>query len=150
VRIRDDETLQLRQARRPDARDGVEVRERVERTVCLAVVEDLLRRGGTDAGQRVELLERRRVQIERRGRRRGTSRRRRSAPLRHDHLLAVGKRRSEIDQLDVCPSGRAAGDRDRVGDARSLLEPVETGVSHGPGDVDDELRLDGAHGLRHA
>src|SRR5438067_12922591 len=60
----DHEALQLGEPRRADAGDGVEILERMERSVRLAVVEDLLSRRRPDAGQGVELLERRRVEVE--------------------------------------------------------------------------------------
>ena len=114
----------------------------MERSVRLAVVEDLLSRRRPDTGQCVELLERRRVEVERRRRRCRAARGGRSTPPGHDHLLAVGEGRSKVDQLDVRPSRRPACDGDCVGDARARLEPVEARAPHRTSDVDDELRLD--------
>ena len=54
---RRDEIPQLLDARRPDARHRVEVVDGAERPMARPVVEDALRRDGTDARQRIELLE---------------------------------------------------------------------------------------------
>src|SRR5947209_9091218 len=53
---RDHEAFQLGEPRRADAGDGVEVLERMERSMRLAVVENLLSRRRPDTGQCVELL----------------------------------------------------------------------------------------------
>ena len=56
----------------------------------------------------------------------------------HDHLLAVGDLRREVEPVGERGTGPAAGALDRVGDPRSLGQPVDTGVADGPGDVDDQ------------
>ena len=53
--------------RRADPGDRVEVVDRGERPVLLAVVDDLLRRHRPDPGKRVELLDRRGVEVDRSG-----------------------------------------------------------------------------------
>src|SRR6186997_2594980 len=57
------DVAKLLDSRRPDSRDRIEVVNRAEGTVFLAVVEDLLSRDRADSGELVELLERCDVQV---------------------------------------------------------------------------------------
>ena len=87
-----DPLAKCREAFLADPWDLVELVDGGEPAVLLAVVEDLLGRGGADPVERVELLERRRVEVQRLvGRRR---RRRRRAPprARADRLGRTGTR----------------------------------------------------------
>ena len=96
-----------------------------------------------DAGQLVELLDRRRVQVDlaARGRRaRAGGRRGRHASLeRDDHLLAVGQRRREVDEVERRLRPRAPSLRDRIVDAAPFRQSVEPRSQDGACDVDDEL-----------
>ena len=106
-----------------------------ERRRARSVVEDLLRRDRTHAGQRVELLERRCAQAH--AARGGT---RRPAPVagaacdlpRHEHLLPVCERRGEVHRLEKRLRRRPAGPLERVRDARPVGEPVEPGRRTAP------------------
>src|SRR6478672_563024 len=141
VTSRDHQPLQLGHVRRPDARHALELGDRVERAVRLAVVEDLLRRHRTDPRQALELLERRRVEVER-GRWRGAGRGRahsdaaRRTASRDDDLLAVGDWRGEVDRVELRLGGRPPGGCDRVVNPRSRAESIETRVTDGSRDVD--------------
>ena len=106
VTSRDHQSLQLGHVRGPDPRHALQLGDRVERPVLLAVVEDLLRRDRPDSRQVLELLERRGVQVERRGRRRARRGRGRRddagrTASRHDDLLAVGDGSGEIDRAEL-------------------------------------------------
>ena len=108
--------------------------------MLLAVRDDLLGGHRPDAGQPVELLGGRRVEMDRR-RGRAAARRDggRTPSLRRDeHLLAVRERGRQVDQRRIGVPRQAAGAGDRVGDARSLRQPVEPGPPDRAGDVDDE------------
>ena len=97
---------------------------------------------GPDAGQRVELLGRRRVEIDRRGRRTDATARRGSAggaARRNDHLLTVGERRSEIDECRVRLRGDSPRRGQRIGDSRSPRKVHESRPAHLADDVDNEL-----------
>ena len=113
--------------------------------MLLPVVEDLLRRHGPDAGQSVELLERGDVQVHRSCRpgwgacscRGGAS----SHARGHDHLLPIGEGRGEVHERPIGFLGQATRARERVGNARSLLEPVEAGPPDRPDNVDHKPRV---------
>ena len=62
-------------------------------------------------------------------------------PRRHDHLLAVGEPRGEVDRVRLGAAARAAGALDRVGDARAGRHPVDARLDHRPGDVDDDVAV---------
>jgi len=100
---------------------------------------------GSHAGEGVELLERRRVQVHLPRRHRHPRRRRRHAHLTraalqgHDDLLAVGHRSSEVHELESSFRLRAAGLGDGVVDATPLREAVEARLQDGSGDVHDQL-----------
>ena len=114
--------------------------------MLLAVIEDLLCRDGSDAGQRVELLERRRVQVHRPARSRsGRSTAGRHTGLdddapRHDNLRPVGHLRGEVDEAQVGPARRAAGPPNRIGDPRSVRKPVEPRAPNRADDMNDQAR----------
>src|SRR5439155_20703165 len=113
-----DDLLELCETRGTDSRNGVELVDRLEGPVFVAVIEDLLRRNRADPGQRVELLERRRVQMNGAWRRRAQRGRRTRGPTPassgNDHLLSVRNRGSEVDELEVSLRFCAAGHPDRV------------------------------------
>ena len=67
----------------------------------------------------------------------GRARRRAS---RNDHLLPVGDEGGEVDQREVGLRRRAAGTRDRVGDALPAREAVQPRQLHGADDVHDDRR----------
>ena len=62
----------------------------------------------------------------------------RGAPLGHEHLLAVGDERGQVDAAALGAPRQPAGPRDRVGDARALRQAHEAGPAHRARDVDDE------------
>ena len=116
--------------------------------MLLPVVEDLLRRHGPDAGKRVQLFERRRVQMNRaagcaadtalaclRGRA-GLD----HLPARNDDLAPVGDLGSEVDETQVGSPGGATGAADRIRDSSAVDEPVEPRPPNRADDVDDEAR----------
>ena len=95
----------------------------------LPVVDDLLRRDGPDAGQRVELLDRRRVEVD--GRRAAPARPR-PAPARPaarargtSTCSPSASGAARLTSADVGTPGRPAGAGDRVGDPRALRQPVD-------------------------
>ena len=107
---------------RPSAIPGTSASssDRAEAAVGLAVVEDPLRHGRADAGQHVELLERRRVQVDRR---RGAGRggRPRAANAARDQPARARAR---------APAGRPRASR--PGRDRQIGAPVgPTGAPHG-------------------
>jgi hypothetical protein len=112
--------------------------------VRLPIVDDLLRRDGPDSRQGVELLGRRRVEIDGSGRHGPGAGSRSSAACRHEHLLAVGKRCGEVDEVELGSLGRASRTGDRVGNPRPLRQPVEPGTADRARNVDDERRGAGA------
>ena len=117
--------------------------------LLLAELEDLLRGQRTDPAQRVELLERRRVEVERlaRGRRRrarvaarraGPARATRRGAFGHQDLAAVLELRREVQPAEVRAARRAARALHRVVDPRARAQPVDPGLPHGARDVDHE------------
>ncbi len=112
-----------------------------EPAVGLAEVEDLLRRDRPDALQGVELLERRRVEVDRAGgRSRGgclpsVASRHRRRPLRHDDLPPVLHLLREVDLRQVRPPPRPAGPPHRVVHPRARAQPVDARPHHRPRDV---------------
>ena len=58
---------------------------------------------------------------------------------RDDHLLPVGDRGRQVDEVERGPRPGAAGLGDRVVDPTTLREPVEPRLQDRAGDVDDEL-----------
>src|SRR5207247_7728663 len=112
-----------------------------EGTGLLAIIEDLLRGDRPHSGQRVELLERGAVQMNRpcgygtTGRSGGGARK---PATRHDDLLAVGDPRSEVDQFDLRLRRRAARSAHRVRDARTVLQPIEPRPPDSTDDVDEQ------------
>jgi RNA polymerase sigma factor (sigma-70 family) len=116
--------------------------------VLLAVVEDLLRRHGPDPGKRVQLIERRRVQMNRASGRAATSALTcvgRRAGLDHlpawnDDLAPVGDLSREVDEGQVGPPGGPTGAANRIGDSSAVDEPVKPRPPNGSDDVDDEAR----------
>src|SRR6266516_5059927 len=126
-------TTLFRSPRRPDPGNRIELVDRTEATVLLAVVDDLLRGHRPDTRERVQLFERRAVQMDGPGRNRAGSRsctctrarnRRGSAP-RNDDLLAVRDAGGEVDELELSLARRPAGARHRVGDPRAVGHPVQ-------------------------
>ena len=112
----------------------------LEGAVLLAVVEDFLRGHGPDAGQRVELLERRRAELHRarpalRGGGARSGRRAARAPPGHDDLLPVGERRGEVHLREVGLGSGPARAGEGVRDPRALREPVQARPAHGSDDV---------------
>ena len=128
-------------------RSSLELLDGTESPVSRAVVEDLLRGDRTDAGEGVQLLERRRAQADRprrRARSRHASRGDTACDLaRYEHLLPVGERRREVQRLEKRLRRRAAGALDRIGDTRAVGKPIEPRPTHCTGDVHDELGPDG-------
>ena len=107
--------------RRADAADLVELVDRGEPAVLVAVGEDVARGHRPDALDRVELLERRRAEADRpvRRRRGRGARPCRPGPLRRDDdLLAVGELRREVDRVGEAARADPACALDRVGDPR--------------------------------
>ena len=109
------------------------------------VIEDLRRRRRADAGKRVELLGGRRAELNRSCRHAGH----REAlaggdrPREHrgdEYLLAVGDGCGQIQAGRVGLARDAARPGDRVGDARTGAQPVQTRPPHGADDVHDEFR----------
>ena len=62
------------------------------------------------------------------------------AAARHDHLLTVDERCGEVHGREVGAPRRPARARDRVRDARALLQPEEARAADGADDVDEQLR----------
>ena len=127
---------------RSDAGDVVEVVDRLERPVRRSPIDDLLRGHGPDARELVELVDGRDREAHLRtgnAARPGGGRSRRSAP-RDDHLLPVGERRSEVDSGEVGTSRRPACPRDRIRDARPVLQVKEARPVDSAHDMDDECR----------
>src|SRR5579884_45297 len=141
------QALQVVQPRGTDAGDGVELVDRRERAVLLAVLDDLLRGHRADARQRVELLRGRGAERDWRARgravrgsggaRRGAHPARRPPGYDH-HLLAVRERRGEVGRGGIGTAGEAAGAPDGVLDAVSLDEPVHARAVDRADHVDDD------------
>src|SRR5215211_891958 len=136
---------QLLEPRRSDAGDGVEVVDRAEGAVLLAVMDDLLCRYRPDSRELVELLDGRGVQVNRPCRRRLLTgarrpRLRRSNAFRDDDLRPVRDRRGEVDEAQIGASGRSPGTAQRIRDPRPVGESVEPRAPDGADDVDDEPR----------
>ena len=120
----------------------------------LPPVEDLLRRHWADAGQRVELLERGRVEMDGAG---GTGRcgarlartrcHRRRAPW-HDDLKPVLHRSGEVDRLEIGLARRPARASHGIRDPRPVAEGVQPGPPNSADDVDDDLPVRGRRGVR--
>jgi RNA polymerase sigma factor (sigma-70 family) len=119
--------------------------------VLLAVVDDLLRRHGTDSGKRVEVVDGRRVQVHRPGRCRRSGvavaaralRRGHGGADRNDHLRPVGNLRGEVDETEIGAAACAAGAADGVCDPRAVREAVKAWSPNGADDVDDYTGLFG-------
>ena len=99
----------------------VELLDRTERAVRGSVVENLLRRDRADAGERVQLLECRRAQADGPG---GAPVQRPPAAVtrardlaRHEHLLPVCERRSEIQRFEERFRRGPARPLERISDA---------------------------------
>ena len=116
--------------------------------MLLAVVEDLLRRHGPDAGKRVQLIERGRVQMNRAAGRAVdtalTGLRGRSGfddlPARNDDLASVGDLGREVDETQVGSSRGSTGAADRVRNSSPVDEPVQPRPPNRADNVDDEAR----------
>jgi hypothetical protein len=81
----------------------------------------------------------------------GLCRRARSATTttsRHHDLLAVRERRREVYRGLIRATREAAGTRDGVRDALTLLKPIETGSTNGPDDVHHDEPSDRGSRLR--
>jgi len=108
--------------------------------VLLPVVEDLLCRHRTDAGQRIELVGGGRVEVHgpTPDARTGSSVRpgnAGTAPRNHD-LFSVCDRRGEVHQVDRGGTRGAAGTHERVGDPSPVGQSIETWTADSPDDVD--------------
>lgn len=116
--------------------------------MLLPVVEDFLRRDGPDPGKRVQLLERRRVQMDRAaGRAANTALTclRGPAgfddlPARNDDLASIRDLSREVDETQVGSPSGPTGAADRVCDSSAVDEPVEPRPPNRADDVDDEAR----------
>ena len=116
--------------------------------MLLPVVDDLLRRHGPDAGKRVQLIERRRVQMNRAARRAAnaalTCLRSRAGfddlPARNDDLASVRDLSREVDETQVRSPSGPTGAADRVRDSSAVDKPVEPWSPNRADDVDDEAR----------
>ena len=116
--------------------------------MLLPVVEDLLRRDGPDAGKRVQLVERGRVQMNRAagsaantaftclGRRGGFD----DLPARNDDLASVRDLSRKVDESQVGSPSGPTGAADRVRYSSAVDEPVEPRPPNRADDVDDEAR----------
>src|SRR5207247_1999870 len=95
----------IRQPCRPDSRYGVELVDGAEAAVLFPVVEDLLRRHGADSRERVELFERRAVQMDGPARGRSAGAAGGGDPCAstpgNDDLLPVRNSSGEIDELQL-------------------------------------------------
>src|SRR5947208_8487405 len=101
---RRNQPLQLLDSRRPDPGDRVELVHGGERTVRLAVVENLLRGHRADARERIELLQCGGVQVDGAGRGGAASRpadRGARSSTRDDDLLTVRDGCGEVDELEL-------------------------------------------------
>ena len=137
-----------------DARNRVELVQRRECAVLLAVVEDLLGRDRPHPRQRVELLESCDVEVD------GPLGRRAGAGLparrleRDDDLEPVRKRRREVHQREIGTASRPARARDGISDPRSVPKAVQPRPVDGSHHMDHELRsllcLHRQHGRRGA
>ena len=115
--------------------------------MLLPVVEDLLCRHGPDAGKRVQLIERGRVQMDRAAGRAVTALaclRGRAGfddlPAWNDDLSSVRDLSREVDETQVGSPGGPTGAANRVRDSGPVDEPVEPRPPHRADDVDDESR----------
>jgi RNA polymerase sigma factor (sigma-70 family) len=114
--------------------------------VLLAVVEDLLRRHRPDAGKRIQLVERRRVQVDRAAGRTActalTCLRGRAGldhlPPGNDDLATVGDLSGKVDEAQVGSPSGSTGATDGVRDPSAVHEPVEPRAPNCADDVDDE------------
>jgi hypothetical protein len=149
--------VQRRQPGGANAAHLVELVQRPEAAVLGAVVEDPLSQRRPDAVQRLQLLERGRVEVHRRLRAARCSRRHaddRLAAAGHHHLLAVGQPGGEVQTGQV---GAAGGPRlaHGVQHPRTGRQPVDARAPHRPHHVHDHNRRLGlgrhrrrAHGRR--
>lgn len=114
--------------------------------MLLAVVEDLLRRDGSDTGQRVQLLQSRRVQMNRTADRRSTLSFGRGHPrldddaARHDDLRPVRDLSREVDEAQVGPTSGSSRPADSVRDPGPMRQPVEAWTPNRADDVHDQAR----------
>jgi RNA polymerase sigma factor (sigma-70 family) len=139
---------QLLQPGRADAGNRIEVVDGAESAVLLPVVDDFLRRHGPDPGKRVQLIERRRVQMNRAAGRAPntalTCLRGRAGfddlPARNDDLASVRDLSREVDETQVGSPSGPTGAADRVRDSSAVDEPVEPRPPNCADDVDDEAR----------
>jgi RNA polymerase sigma-70 factor, ECF subfamily len=110
--------------------------------VLLAIVEDFLRSHRPDTGKPVQLIERRRVQMNRTpGGAANTALIRAGLddlPARNHHLAPVGDLSREVDETQVGSPGCPARAADRVSDSGAVDEPVEPRSPNGADDVDHE------------
>jgi hypothetical protein len=117
--------------------------------VLLPVVEDLLRSDRTDTGKRVELLGGGRVQMHW-ARKSPTGRRVRADGGRtaawNDDLLSVRDGGGEVDELHRGGACRAARTPDRIRNARTVRQTVETRATDSPDDIDVHGRRSGRRG----
>ena len=65
--------------------------------------------------------------------------RRRPAPLRDHHLLAVGEAGGEVDRLQQRPGAGASGPLDGIGDPAPRPAAGRRPAAHRPGHVDDDV-----------
>ena len=116
--------------------------------MLLPVVDDLLRRHGPDAGKRVQLIERRRVQMNRAARRAAnaalTCLRSRAGfddlAARNDDLASVRDLSREVDETQVRSPSGPTGAAHRVRDSSAVDKPVEPWSPNRADDVNDEAR----------
>jgi RNA polymerase sigma factor (sigma-70 family) len=116
--------------------------------VLLPVVDDLLRCHGPDAGKLVQLVERRRVQMNRAPGRAAdtalTCLRSRACldhlPARNDDLAPVRDLSREVDQTQIGPPRGPTGAADRIRDSSTVGEPVEPRPPNRADHVDNEAR----------
>jgi predicted acetyltransferase len=133
---------QLLERGRPDARYLEESVDRAERSVLLPVSNDGGGFYGPDPGDHLQRGGVGGVDIHRRGRCGGVAGDRlRRLPIapRHLHTCAVDHGRREVQRVKVRRTAGAARGVDRIGDAASLGEPVETRPSDRACDVDEQV-----------
>ena len=117
---RSHELPQLLEPGRADSGNRVEVVDRAEGTVLLAPIDDLLRRHGPHAGQLVQLLDRRRVEMN------GPSRR---AVAASPPAACRGRRRRDAGTTTCVPSETGAARLTRLRSARRVAPPARRRAS---------------------